>query len=83
MESWNHKTIVREESSATCSRLTRQHVSQRLRFCSWFGDLLSLNLCEMGLNLNCCVLSNVQCHYGYIIISYFVNSVFQPLLCIL
>lgn len=54
-------------------------MSQRLRLCSWFVDLLLLNLCEMGLTLNCCVLSNVECHYGYIIIFYFVNSVFQPL----
>lgn len=75
--------MVREESSVTCSRLMREHVSQRLRFCSWRVDLFSLNLCEMGLNLNPCVLSNVQRHYGYIIIFYFVNSVFQPLLYIL
>lgn len=52
-------------------------------FCSWFLD--SLNLCELGLNLNCCVVSNVKCRYGYISVFYFyfVNRVFQPLLYIL
>lgn len=45
----------------------------------------SLNLCELGLDLNCCVVSNVKCHYGYISVFYFyfVNCVFQPLLYIL
>lgn len=77
--------MVREESSVTCSRLMRQHESQRLRFCSRFLDLLSLNLCDLGLNLNCCVVSNVKCHDGYISVFYFyfVNCVFQPLLYIL
>lgn len=80
LESWNHKTIVGEECLVTCSRQTRQHVSQRLRFCSWFVELLSLNLCEMGLNLNRCVLSNVQCHSGYIIIFYFVKQCFPTII---
>lgn len=45
----------------------------------------SLNLCELGLDFNCCVVSNVKCHYGYISVFYFyfVNCVFQPLLYIL
>lgn len=72
--------MMREETSVMCSRLMRQHVSQRLRFCFWFFDLLSLNLCELGLSLNCCVVSNVKCHYGYISVFLFCKLCFPTII---